>query len=390
MNEKYLLLQYNNRVSYTDDKCFVNGNDAQSEADQKSPFEKALYFKKKILYEEFLKRHFKNIVVLSAAGTSIDNGEKKGKTMDQLWTHCQKQIDAIKVHIPNLEESSFYKNKDLEGLLSYIILYEKINDPIRDDEKLLREDIENKIIEACTLELSREAPHVDFLNKITSRKPSDPRIQIFTTNYDLLFEHASNEAGFIVVDGFSFTHPRRFSGRYFDIDLVNREKTRLKQEESFVSKVFHLYKLHGSLNWSKEGTNVEQKNQPKKPLLIYPASEKYETSYDQPFFEMMSRFQQALRKENTLLIVIGFGFKDKHVQNAIIEAVEQNPSFQLLIVNYNGENDGIKTESIEPFFSNKDSWEVKRNVNIVFDSFKDFTKNYPTNLTYAEFQPEKQ
>ena len=169
----------------------------------------------------------------------------------------------------------------------------------------------------------------------------------------------------------------------FDIDIVNREKTRIKQEESFVSKVFHLYKLHGSLNWEKKGHEIFQNDNPSDPLLVYPASEKYESSFEQPYFEMMSRFQLALRKENTLLIVIGFGFQDKHIQNVIIEAVEQNPSFQILIVNYN-DTKGIDTLCLKSFFVDEGKKQVKRNVNIVFDNFIDFTKNYPSNNTYLE------
>lgn len=145
--------------------------------------------------------------------------------------------------------------------------------------------------------------------------------------------------------------------------------------------MLHLYKLHGSLDWTKEKNKIIQQPNSDSPLIIYPASEKYESSYEQPYFEMMSRFQQALRKENTLLIVIGFGFQDKHIQNVIIEAVEQNPSFQLLIVYYNN-NNGIETNNLEPFFKDPDKMAVKRNVNIVFDTFRDFSRNYPDNKTY--------
>lgn len=60
------------------------------------------------------------------------------------------------------------------------------------------------------LELQNEAPHKTFLNKITARKPSDSRIQLFTTNYDTLFEQAANSAGFVVIDGFSFQQPENF------------------------------------------------------------------------------------------------------------------------------------------------------------------------------------
>lgn len=169
--------------------------------------------------------------------------------------------------------------------------------------------------------------------------------------------------------------------------MVNRDKTRIKQEESFVSKVFQLYKLHGSLNWVKEADgSIAQKEETNEPLIIYPANDKYESSYEQPYFEMMARFQQALRKENTLLIVVGFGFQDKHIKNAIVEAVDQNASFQLLIVNYNA-NESINPIGLEEFFVDVTKMRVKSNVTITFDSFANFATKYPSNSTYME--PEK-
>jgi len=383
---KYILLQSEFTLSYTAADCFVNDKAVENKTEPKLSAKDFCFEKQKSFYDSFLKRHFKNVVVLTAAGTSMDNGAKEtsGKTREGLWEFCKIEIDAFENSIADFKTKPFYIKKDIEGLLSHLILFEKLNGEIKNGDAVLRETLESKIAEACKLKLQPQAPHKDFLNKIIARKPSDPRVQLFTTNYDLLFETAANESGFVVIDGFSFTQPRKFSGRYFDLDIVNREKTRIKQEESFVSKVFQFYKLHGSLNWFKDSSeNVVQQDNPKKPLIIYPASEKYESSYEQPYFEMMSRFQQALRKENTLLIVIGFGFQDKHIQNAIIEAVEQNPSFQLLIVNYNG-TEGIDTSCLKFFFVDEGKKQVKRNVNIVFDTFSGFTKNYPSNNTYIE------
>lgn len=385
-SKKYILLQSNYTVAYSDSKCFVNDDECKKEdGTSMSPMEaeKMAEGYKKRLYDSFLKNHFKHIVILTAAGTSLDNGIKGGKTRDGLWKGCRPEIKNIYRELLPCSNKlkNIAKDKDIEAFLSHIILLEKTDDTKSKKLKPLRKALENKIKEFCTLELDTSAPHKDFLNKITARKNNDSRVKLFTTNYDTLFEQAANESGFVVIDGFSFTHPREFAGKWFDLDIVNREKTRLKQEESFVSKVFHLYKLHGSLNWAKGNKKIIQNDNPNEPLVIYPASEKYESSYEQPYFEMMSRFQQALRKEETLLIIIGFGFQDKHIKNVIVEAVEQNSSFQLLIVNYNG-SDGISTENMEEFFSDKENFKVKRNVNIVFDKFKDFTEKYPENQTY--------
>jgi len=383
-SKKYILLQNNYSVAYTEKDVYVSGEKVKKEDSETRLAKEIAETYKNKFYNTFLKKHYKRIVVLTAAGTSLDNGDKDkcGKTREGLWSECQTEIDAFKDTITDLDSKPFYESKEIEGLLSHIVLHEKLNGVITNDkDESLKGFLETKISQSCKLTLQQQAPHEDFLNKITARKNNDARVQLFTTNYDTLFEQAANKAGFVVIDGFSFTQPREFSGKWFDLDIVNREKTRLKQEDSFVSKVFHLYKLHGSLNWTKENDKIIQKGNSDKPLIIYPASEKYESSYEQPYFEMMSRFQQALRKEETLLIVIGFGFQDKHIKSVIVEAVEQNPSFQLLIVNYNG-NDGISTENLEEFFSDKDNLKVRRNVNIVFDKFKDFTEKYPENQTY--------
>ena len=384
-NKKFIWLQHNNNLSYNDEGCYLNEkkiNNTDQNSEESANSRQKAFSSQKALYNSFFKKTFKNVVVLTAAGTSIDNG---GKSREQLWEYCTNEIEKITNEIKDLNEKDFCINKDIEALLSHIILYEKLNGEIKDnEEKILRKELEKRIVEACNLKIKKgDETHQEFLNKITARKLSDPRVKLFTLNYDLLFEQAANNAGFTIIDGFSFSHPRTFSGKYFDLDIVNREKTRIKNEESFESKVFHLYKMHGSLNWHKNGDKIEQKENPKDPLIIYPANEKYESSYEQPYFEMMSRFQQALRKENTLLIVIGFGFGDKHIQNVINEAVEQNSSFQLVVLkNKRTDGDGIKFEYFTQFFDKENN--IKRNVTIIYDSFKDFVEKYPSNNTYLD------
>jgi hypothetical protein len=381
MNKKYVWFQNGSILSYDNSDCYLNEKIIPKE--QLSDSKDLAKSKQKAFYESLFKKHFRNVVVLTGAGTSINNG---GKTRADLWDiDCKSEIEAINAEIKDLKDEDFYKKKDIEGLLSYITLYEKLNGEIEVEKISLRRKLENKIVTACTLKIKTgDSTHEEFLKKITARKPSDPRIKLFTLNYDLLFEEAANNSGFTIIDGFSFSYPRTFSGKYFDLDIVNREKTRIKNEESFDSKVFHLYKMHGSLKWHKEGDKIKQTEKPENPLIIYPANDKYESSYEQPYFEMMSRFQQALRKENTLLIVIGFGFGDKHIQNVINEAVDQNSSFHLAIINFKGKDEGMEINDFKQFFINIEKKQIKKNVTIIYDSFEDFVEKYPSNNTYLD------
>jgi len=380
---KEILIRRGYTVSHDSDKLYRNNIEIPKIDGDKRCTEDRAEAEKQVFYDTFFRQPFKHIVILAAAGTSLDNGSNKGETRNGLWKSGRDAIKQLYKELLPCDNKlrRIANDKDIEAFLSHILLVEKISEEKASRLKPLREQLEKIIRDACQLELdSSNAPHKTFLDKITARKASEPRVQLFTTNYDTLFEQAAQEGGYAVIDGFSFTFPRTFSGRYFDYDIVQRERTRLKDEESFVSKVFHLYKMHGSLTWEKtEQGIVQQVNSTESPLIVYPASDKYESSYEQPYFEMMSRFQQALRRENTLLIVVGFGFRDKHIQNVILEAVNQNPSFQLVIVNYNS-NETIDREELKEYF---DGNEVKRNVSIVFDTFKNFTESFPENKTYS-------
>lgn len=331
----------------------------------------------------------------------MENGKNGGKTRTELWDSYKHEIEAIsKILMANegvLKEkcTSIIKAQNIEDFLSFTILYEKLNGEIKDEHgDSLRCKLEKKIADACRLKLDdTNKHHQDFIRKLTARKPSDPRVQLYTTNYDTLFEQAAQRMNYTIIDGFSFSYPRIFNGTNFDHDIVFREHTRIKQEESFVPNVIQLFKLHGSIDWEKIGDKIYQKEHTEHPCIIYPASEKYESSYEQPYFEMMSHLQTTLRKEGTLLIVAGFGFQDKHIQNVIKEAVFQNPNFHILIVCYGTKKvieEGEKkekwiesgiTHQLTPEYVSEDG-KVMPNVTILFSKFKAFVENYPYNDSY--------
>lgn len=378
-------------------KIFVDGNEYKEqvidgEAVQMSAeeVEELAHKIKRRKYNEVFKKQFKNFLVLSGAGTSIGvgSGDCVGLSMAQLWDYAEKEV--IKQGFKKLcdDVGHNYKVKDLEGLISLIdghILY-STDAKNRDRLTKSRDELLKMIVSKCTInapEDDSKFPHLQFLSKITKRKPTLPRVKLFTLNYDLLFEQAANKSGAIVIDGFSFTYPRVFSGRYFDYDIVQREKSRIKDEDNFISRLFHLYKLHGSINWnsveeSDGGKNIVMQDAPKNRVMIYPRRSKYESSYEQPFFEMMARLQQNIRKDNCLLLCIGYSFNDKHINAAITEGLNQNPGFQLAVVNPDIDTEGGNNKFLRLIEQSQKS----DSIIMIDERFDDFTEYFPEIQTY--------
>lgn len=391
----YLYISKNRQIGYDNDNAYVNGEGKAKAGDdfKKEAIRLAADSISKDL--EKLLSHFNQVAVLAAAGTSKDNGGKSGKTRDGLWSDCEA---VIKIIDEALEEKGAYneavkeieRNKDIEDYLSHITLFEKVSAPLLDaDGNSLKQELMKVIANDCDLNLDESnTHHGEFIRKMTARKASEPRFQLYTTNYDTLFEQATvKRGGYTIIDGFSFSYPRLFSGANFDFDIVNRERTRIKKEESFAPNVYQLFKIHGSIDWEKSGDKIFQRDhRPENPCIIYPASNKYESSYEQPYFEMMAHLQQTLRKEGTLLIVIGFGFKDKHIQNTIREAVTQNPNFHLLIVAFDA-SDNLSSDLVDGYIT--DDGKVKEsNVSVYYSKFKDFVTVIPMNSSYDKDEIE--
>ena len=78
-----------------------------------------------------------------------------------------------------------------------------------------------------------------------------------------------------------------------------------------------------------------------------------------------------------MLIVAGFGFKDKHLNNVIIEAVKQNPSFHLLILDYSGEGKPIDLGHYDKLLGG-----IGANVSVFNGKFSEFVECMPMNKSY--------
>ena len=389
MNKQFLQA-YENKITIEADRLLVNGI-PYTELDKDETGEvtveyllsdtiteeqltsKALELTRKF-YKQSLEKLLsaEQLLVLTGAGSSIGFS---GKSMKALWdiataiteaTYTFENLLTV-LEIPDAVKT----DKDLESLLSRAKLYLSFKEDA--SVKAFVENIELMIYEQCNFQLIDRSIHLEFIKQLTNRKSKQGRLKVFTTNYDTAFEQAGSEGGYVLIDGFSFTQPRKFNGKYFDYDIVIREGSRIAADENFASNVFHLYKLHGSVNWKKRGEEVVQVDNPAKALMIYPNNNKYESSYEQPYFEMMSRLQSELRKKGTnTLIVVGFSFADKHIFTMIKEALNHNASLNLIII-----EPFINPTMNENFTYLYEYAQKSNQVIIVGEYFKDFVGQMP-------------
>lgn len=275
-----------------------------------------------------------NLVLLTGLGTSLCVKGSSGATaptMKDLWLRAKDLTQDFDVLLKKIKYPVATDNENIELLLSHCHLFNTLTPD--DEVASFVSKAEAMIASACRFvdDATSLSTHESFLRRVARRPTRQSRLRLFTTNYDLCFEMAASRSRFIVVDGFSHTQPQEFDGSYFSYDLVRREPNRETPE--FIPNVFHLYKLHGSVDWEGQGASgVRRNSAASAPLLIYPRSSKFELSYRQPFLEIMGRFQTALRQPNAGLMVIGFGFNDAHIKEPILAAIRSNISLKVVVV----------------------------------------------------------
>ncbi|NWO11235.1 hypothetical protein HLV40_12610 [Chromohalobacter salexigens] len=227
-----------------------------------------------------------------------------------------------------------HKNPNIEQFLSQCDAYLSFDR----DEKILEftQAVKKVILHECSSFINKTGSDISsyqsLIQRLARRRVRDPRLKVFTTNYDMCFETAASNLGMVVVDGFSYARYRKFDGKYFNYDIVRREE----QSSDFIEGVFHLYKLHGSVSWERSGSDVYENPEPKPQdaALIYPAKGKYQQAFIQPHLELLSRFLESLRQPNSCLLISGFGFNDDHLSEPIVSAIKSNPSLKLIVADF--------------------------------------------------------
>ncbi|MCB2302199.1 SIR2 family protein [Acinetobacter baumannii] len=289
-----------------------------------------------------------NIMVLAGSGTSLGN-VVKGPRMWDLWLACttnDMEIIAKECFAENNFDITNESNRNIEICLSHCEAYSQVS-TTKEKTTIFIKKCKELILEKCRFIKDKDAQllgHKEFIRKLARRKSKDPRVKLFTTNYDTCFEDAAGLLGITVIDGFSFSMPRIYDARFFDMDIVRRNSSSSSTNTHYLEGVYQLYKLHGSTNWSRRSTNsyiIEQAENvtAENSCMIFPAKGKYQQSYIQPHLELIARFSQSLRESNTCLIIAGFGFNDDHLSEPILSAILSNPHLKVIIVSPTIESD---------------------------------------------------
>ena len=223
------------------------------------------------------------------------------------------------------------------------------------DNHFLKKE-ENKEIKDKMEKEGRYTYHKSLLTSLLQRPLNLRRANIFTLNYDLAFEYACDELGIEYINGFVGFNERNFRPEVYNYDFFFPGDT-TEGKVRRIERVIKYYKLHGSLNWVYKNQN---KNNPYGlyeipielvrmkltnetnnlgDIMIYPTSSKKEYTLNFPYSELFRKFADRLQQPEAVLFVVGYSFYDEHVNDIIYQALA-NPSFTLIIVDFNGTQSG--------------------------------------------------
>ena len=310
---------------------------------------------------------YSNIVFLAGAGASVtqDLNPNFGKTVKMIADDVFSKLDKSdglytlkelasqcrykdgNILDKESEETETYKLADsfnLEDFLSTLFHYrpyvpdtdkDKFNNSIKKILQLIKENTNYSYD-------SKELKHGKLLNFLSSLSGKDGnKFSVITTNYDVLIEEAAAENNFVIFDGFNFTPIPKFDSSMFEWNLIKEVQNINTREVEYKDKIFNLLKIHGSLTWEKQddGT-ILRKNKDSiidtdKMVMVFPSSDKYAQSYQEPYFELFTKFQDLIKRPNTLLISSGFSFADVHISKMITQALKNNNSLKILVTDFN-------------------------------------------------------
>ncbi|TGL18010.1 hypothetical protein EHQ47_18415 [Leptospira bourretii] len=243
------------------------------------------------------------------------------KKYEQALAEIKNEIGESYFNIENIlsnleQKASFIGEGTLNNLKKdeFLNLIIEIKKNVRKAVSVHKVD-ETKI---ASKEIVAELVHTDFANWIGQAERKYP-IEIFTTNYDFLFELGLEQKEIPYYDGFCGSlRP------FFNPETV--------EDLEFLPKQTKLWKIHGSLGWhfDKETEKILRISPDDNDILIYPSSLKYKDSKKQPYESLLDRLTNFLKKDDSILFTCGYSWGDEHINERIVSALKTNTTSHVI------------------------------------------------------------
>ncbi len=283
----------------------------------------------------------KRIGFLFGAGTSLAKKNKHSLTVPAIAELTEKIVKEISDEGDKLKKalleikSELGDDFNIESLLSnleqkhQIIGQGTLNKLNKKDINDLIKKIKGKIVEKASVhnnvtdEIIKELVQTDFAEWIgqANRKFG---IEIFTTNFDYLFELALEYKNIPYYDGFAGSYEA-----FFYSESV--------EDFSYLPQQVKLWKIHGSLGWyldTKRSKVIKKSSEDESNVIIFPSYLKYSNSKKQPYFSFLDRLYNFLRQDDSILITCGYSFNDEHINERIISALNSDTTSHVIALYY--------------------------------------------------------
>lgn len=288
----------------------------------------------------------KNVGFFFGAGTStalgIPNIAQLTKGVeDSLKDDLLKSYLIIK---KDLETTFPDKTINIEDILNQIRRIREITGEKKDKKYI---EVNGELAKTLDIEICNKIHHILSEKEKTADIKNTKRLmawmnmqnrdyskEIFTSNYDLIFEKSLEETQIPYFDGFVGSYEPFFLAENVEKFVDNNDITK-----SWI----RLWKIHGSLSWfwkkddSKNSyrivrlgkiDNIEKEGN---EVVIYPSKEKYDSSRKQPFISYFDRLKTFLTNGELLFIISGYSFSDQHINEVIFNSLRQNNRLHIVV-----------------------------------------------------------
>lgn len=261
--------------------------------------------------------------IVEALGTKV---EKYKIALEEIKQELGEKCFNIETILSNLEQKASFIGKGTLNSLNKA----DFDELIKEMKKRVREKVSVHNVHLCNIatkeefkqivnkEIVSELVQSDFSNWIGQAERKYP-IEIFTTNYDFLFELGLEHKEIPYYDGFCGS-----LRAFFNPESV--------EDFSFLAKQTKLWKMHGSLGWhfDKDTEKILRVSPDDDDILIYPSSLKYRDSKKQPYESLLDRLSNFLKQDDSILITCGYSWGDEHINSRIISALKTNTTSHVI------------------------------------------------------------